>query len=290
MSTTTQTETTTQNNSISVTSESPIPSGPVSSNIIFFKGPEDGSVAFNYVEDPPEGQPQRNIQDDTHLVQISDIRGSESSFSLNTNGFTTLQDVPSEIKYEDWEDDEVVKKAYYAETEKLLLSSVPGATRIHIFDHTIRRTGPDSNRGPVQRAHIDQTAKSLRQRVRNHMGAEAETLLANRVRLINVWRPLKGPVKAFPLAMADSKTVRDEDLVPVEHRYPRFTGETAGVQFEKEQRWWYLSGMVPGERILLQCFDSAGGMARVGHTAFVDPRSPKGEGRESIEVRALVFG
>jgi len=287
-STTTQTET--QNNLISVTSDSPVPSGPVSSTIIFFKGPEDGSVAFNYVEAPPEGQPQRNIGEDSQLIQISDIRGNESAFNINTNGFATLQNVPSDIKYSDWENDDLVKKAYYAEIEKLLLDNVPGANRIHIFDHTIRRTRPESNRGPVQRAHIDQTAKSLRQRVRNHMCDDAEKLLEGRVRLINIWRPLKGPVKAFPLAMADSQTVMDSDLVPVEHRYPTFTGETAGVQYDANQKWWYLSGMQPDERILLQCYDSHGGQARVGHTAFVDPRSPEGEGRESIEVRALVFG
>ena len=44
------------------------------------------------------------------------------------------------------------------------------------------------------------------------------------------------------------------------------------------------------ERILLQCYDSEKGK-RVPHTAFVDPRTegPGWKGRESIEVRALVF-
>ena len=53
--------------------------------------------------------------------------------------------------------------------------------------------------------------------------------------------------------------------------------------------------MTNEERLLLKCFDSdevvrqSGG--RVPHTAFVDPRSPEAaKGRESIEVRALVFG
>lgn len=194
------------------------------------------------------------------------------------------------MSYEDWENDQVIKQKYYPEVEKLLLENVPGANRVFFFDHTIRRTKPDAARAPVTRAHIDQTRKSSAQRVRNHMGDEAETLLAGRYRIINVWRPLRGPVKAFPLAMADSQSVADEDLVPVEHRYPHMTGETAGVKYAEAQRWWYLSGMNVDERILLQCFDSQGGRARVAHTAFVDPRSPEGEGRESIEVRALVFG
>lgn len=44
------------------------------------------------------------------------------------------------------------------------------------------------------------------------------------------------------------------------------------------------------ERLLLQCFDSERG-GRAPHSAFEDPRSGgDAKGRESIEVRALVFG
>jgi len=288
MSTTTKTQQ--QVASIAVVTDLSVPRGTVQSEITFFQDPEDGSTPFNYVATPPEGQPQRNFGENVVNVNIQDIRDNQSMFSLNTSGFTTISSVPSEVTYEDWEDDEVVKEKYYPEVEKLLLNNVPGAKRIYFFDHTIRRTRPDAERGPVTRAHIDQTLKSATKRVQKHMGDEAEELLKNRVRLINIWRPLKGPVKAFPLAMADSRTVADADLVGVEHRYDTFTGETAGVRYADGQEWWYLSGMTPDERILLQCFDSQGGRARVGHTAFVDPRSPEGEGRESIEVRALVFG
>jgi hypothetical protein len=71
-------------------------------------------------------------------------------------------------------------------------------------------------------------------------------------------------------------------------------GETAAVRFNKGQRWYYWSGMRNEERLLLKCFDSDetfGANGRVPHTAFEDPRTPKdAPGRESIEVRALVFG
>lgn len=75
-------------------------------------------------------------------------------------------------------------------------------------------------------------------------------------------------------------------------------GQTAGIRHDPAQEWFYLSGMTGDERVLLECFDSEalkdgsgvrGG--RVAHTAFADPRTREGaEGRESIEVRALVFG
>jgi len=289
MSTTTQTQQRIQ--SIASASDSPVPRGTVQSQITFFKDPEDGSVPYFYTfSPPPDGQPQSNVGSIVESINIQDIRGKESSFSLDKAGFATISSVPSDIRYDDWSNDEVIKEKYYPEIEKLLLDNVPGAKRIVLFDHTIRYSKPGASRGPVQRSHIDQTNKSAVQRVRNHMGDEAEELLKDRVRLINIWRPLKGPVKAFPLAMADSTSVTDADLVGVEHRYETFTGETAGVRHTDAQRWWYLSGMNTDERILLQCYDSHGGKARVAHTAFIDPRSPADEGRESIEVRALVFG
>lgn len=59
----------------------------------------------------------------------------------------------------------------------------------------------------------------------------------------------------------------------------------------------YLSGMRDDERLLLKCadlWDVVDGEVigkRMPHTAFTDPRSWVGaRPRESIEVRALVFG
>ena len=78
-------------------------------------------------------------------------------------------------------------------------------------------------------------------------------------------------------------------MVGIEHRYPERTGETAAVRWTEGQQWWYWSGMEEGERLLLCCWDSETGV-RVPHCAFVDPRSEAGANRESIEVRALVFG
>ena len=141
------------------------------------------------------------------------------------------------------------------------------------------------------RVHIDQTPASAEARVRVHLPpAEAEELLKGRYRLVNVWRPLNGTVESSPLAVADSTTVPSDALVGVEHRYPDRTGETAGVKFDEGMRWWFWEGMGDGERLLLQCFDSESG-SRVPHTAFKVREDEGGlKERESIEVRALIFG
>lgn len=288
MATATETATNTIRSAITATSN--VHRGPVSATFNFYNPPEDGSKPFNYVETPPEGQPQRNYSDTSLEVTVDDIRGREADFNLDNNAFAALTNIPPSAE-KDFTDDESVKKNYYPEVEQLLLDHVPGSKRIFIFDHTVRRANPNAHRAPVQRTHIDQTASSSAARVRHHLPAEADQLLQARYRIINVWRPINGAVESFPLGFANSASVPDEALVGIEHRYPDRTGETAAVSYTDGQHWCYWSGIDDNERILLECYDSENSKGRVPHSAFVDPRSGEGaKPRESIEVRALVFG
>lgn len=303
-----------------------VPRGDVVAKLNFFVPPADGAVPFNYVDAPPPGEPQNNFGTETQDVLIHDIRGREHEFSdtpgsLDRNAFLVVQNLPPSAE-SDFLEDESIKKNYYPEVEDLLLKNIPGANRVVIFDHTVRRGKPGTpeegddekdqkdqkakenpTRTPVTRVHIDQTAEAAAQRVHRHLPVdETAKLLQGRYRIINVWRPLnKKPVETFPLAFASSQTVRDEDVVAVEHRYPAargaYVGQTAGIRYHEDQQWHYLSGMGGDERLLLECFDSEGlkGGAvkggRLAHSAFEDPRSrPDAEHRESIEVRTLVFG
>ncbi|KAK3344445.1 hypothetical protein B0T25DRAFT_328133 [Lasiosphaeria hispida] len=277
-----------------------IPRGPVTATLNFFQPPSDGAAPFNHVDTPPAGLPQRNFSDAAHAVPIHDIRGAESQYTLDNDAFQAILSVPPSPETA-FTSDASIQANYYPEIESLLLSHIPGSTKVVIFDHTIRRSSPTAPRAPVQRVHIDQTAPSAAQRVRRHLPAEeADALLQGRYRIVNVWRPLnKNPVESFPLAFASSATLEDDDVVPVEHRYSTgYKGQTAAIKHNAGQRWHYLSGMTGDERLLLECFDSEGlkegsGVkgGRLAHTAFEDPRTrPDAEGRESIEVRALVFG
>ncbi|KAK0706541.1 hypothetical protein B0T26DRAFT_656706 [Lasiosphaeria miniovina] len=282
--------------------DSRVPRGPVTATLNFYSPPSDGSAPFNHVDTPPAGLPQRNFSDAAHAVQLHDARGSETSFTLDNDAFAIVQNVPPSAE-KSFTDDDSIRATYYPEVKQLLLSQIPGADKVVIFDHTIRRTSPSAPRGPVQRVHVDQTAPSAAQRVRRHLDAleAARVFEGVRYRIVNVWRPLNtNPVESFPLAFASSASVADSDVVPVQHRYVAtgYVGETAAIRNAPDQQWYYLSGMTGDERILLECFDSAalvpgsgvkGG--RVAHTAFADPRTRgDAEGRESIEVRALVFG
>ncbi|OTA97592.1 hypothetical protein M434DRAFT_18984 [Hypoxylon sp. CO27-5] len=233
----------------------------------------------------------------SHPVHITDVRGREAEFTLDGNGF---QYVPHVAQEKDFLDEEHIKAVYYPETEQLL-KDVTGASKIFIFDHTIRREPADKRaaadrskalRGPVNRVHIDQTYSAALSRVPHHLPAEeASELLKGRVQIINVWRPIK-TVLRDPLAIADAASVSEDELVPIPLIYPNRRGETFSVRYAPGHKWYYKSGLTPQEVLLIKCFDSKtdGRARRVPHTAFSDPRTgPDVPARESIEVRALVF-
>ncbi|GAB1309961.1 hypothetical protein MFIFM68171_00171 [Madurella fahalii] len=76
-------------------------------------------------------------------------------------------------------------------------------------------------------------------------------------------------------------------------------GETYGVLPNDKHKFYYVKDMTPDEAMFIKCFDNWGdgqpegkkGVAALTpHTAFIDPQTPPGtKGRESIEVRCLVF-
>lgn len=199
-----------------------------------------------------------------------------------------------------------MSQSYIKAEMHLLNSSSTGATRVYIFDHTIRRAPKDSRttapdgaenpppqinlRGPVNRVHIDQSYSAARNRVPHHLPEEADKLLRSRHQIINVWRPIKKILKD-PLAVADAYSVPDSDLVPVGLIYPDREGETYTVRPNEQHQWYFLYGQDTDEVTLIKCYDSKldGRARRVPHTAFANPAHANDYSRESIEVRALVF-
>jgi hypothetical protein len=112
------------------------------------------------------------------------------------------------------------------------------------------------------------------------------------VQIINLWRPIRGPLLDSPLAVCDARTVQPGELVASDLVYPHRVGETYSVKYNPDHRWFYVPAMTAEEILLLKCFDSkTDGRARFApHTAFADPTTPAGAApRESIELRTLVF-
>ncbi len=196
-----------------------------------------------------------------------------------------------------WDDDEV-RRVYYPEAERFI-AEVTGASRVFIFDHLQRRRVPgvqDRSAGgprqPATRVHVDHTARSGPQRVRDLLPDEAEELLKGRVQVINLWRPIRGPLQDAPLAVCDARTVDPKDLVPSDLVYRERVGETYSVTWNPAHQWYYVPEMKRDEALLLKIADTkTDGRARfMPHTSFTDPTTPPDAfPRESIELRTLVF-
>jgi len=261
-----------------------------------------------------------------HERHVTDLRTvPSSSIGPDISGFGFYHSPATEKEFTD---DDAIRKGYYAEVEALLRSKLPGVKKVVLFDHTIRRRQKDSPRQPVQQVHVDQTPQAAEVRVRRHVPAdEAEELLKGRYQIINIWRPIGHAATDFPLAVVDWRTMAAEDLIRVDLLYPKrdpaddgddrgketlpptvsktntegyeVKGETYGVRPNEKHAFFYVKDMTPEEALFLKIYDSRGqgqpggkeGLAVTSaHTAFEDPATPKeAKGRQSIEVRALVF-
>lgn len=255
---------------------------------------------------------------------VENMRGQEDKFGPDVSGFGVYH-YPAQEK--SFTDESRVREGYYKEVENLLRDKLSGIKKVIIFDHTIRRNQKASPRQPVQQVHVDQTPGAAEARVRRHAPEEeVEELLKGRYQIINVWRPIGHPASDFPLAVVDWRSTKPEDFVKVDLLYPKrpedddgddrgketvpnskhnnstdgyeVKGETYGVAPNENHKFFYMKDMTPEEAMFIKCFDSrsqsVGGIQGVAgmtpHTAFVDPNSPPdAPGRQSIEVRCLVF-
>jgi hypothetical protein len=248
-----------------------------------------------YTYEPPAGVARSNIAYAPHRLPVRNGREIEPSPSLDREGFALARHASA---IQDFGDEDAIRSVYYPESADIIAKAT-GASRVFIFDHTIRRRLPgvddraaDTPRQPVPRVHVDHTIRSGPQRVRDLLPDEADHLLAGRVAIVNLWRPIRGPVLDAPLGVCDARSVASEDLVPSDLVYRDRTGEIYQVAYNPQHKWFYFPAMRADEALLIKCYDSAtDGRARFApHSAFEDPTTPRdAPPRESIEIRSLVF-
>jgi hypothetical protein len=245
--------------------------------------------------EPEPGEARSNMTYDAHVMPIHDMRPIQHELDLDREGFGLIE-ARTAVK-DLWDDDEV-RRVYYPECEALI-KELTGASRVHVFDHVQRRRIPglvdysrSGPRQPATRVHVDHTGRSGPQRVRDLLPDDAEELLKGRVQVINLWRPTKGPLQDAPLALCDSRTVGEQDLVESDLVYQHRVGETYSVTYSPAHKWYYAPELRRDEALLLKIMDSkTDGRARfMPHTSFTDPTTPADAfPRESIELRTLVF-
>jgi hypothetical protein len=232
-------------------------------------------------------------QHDPRIVTIHDGRPHRASFHLDEAGLE-LAEHPTQMR--DFHDPDELAAVYYPEMQRLIAEH-SGAHRVHVFDHTLR-TSDEADRAarkirePVKSVHNDYTDWSGPNRLRELLPDEAETLLARRMAIIQVWRAINTPIARNPLAIVDARSLKPADFIAAERRFPDRIGEIYQFKYSPTHRWTWFPNMRRNEALVFKVYDSqTDGRARWGaHTSFDDPATaPDAAPRESIEIRAFAF-
>ncbi|GAA5951452.1 hypothetical protein JCM3765_005939 [Sporobolomyces pararoseus] len=147
-------------------------------------------------------------------------------------------------------------------------------------------------------AHVDQDEEYARIIAKRAAGEDVFEKYS-RVQIVNLWRPLQGPVTNAPLAVCSYRSMDfEKDLMRCAGAY----GTHWSVSFSPQQQWSYISHQMPNEALLLRCYDSEMGSKGQAlfsaHTAVdvINEPLPNGieEGtplvpRTSVEVRLIVM-
>jgi hypothetical protein len=226
-------------------------------------------------------------------VRIHNARLLIKDLSLDRQAFVLA---PHETAVRDFYDKDEIRRTYEPEVEALIKRRT-GASKVVVFDHTIRAADRGVERGhraPVRSVHNDYTEKSGPQRVRDLLPPdEAEARLKKRFVEINVWRNIAhDPVEMSPLGFVDAESIAPRDLAVCDLVYADRTGEIYQGVYNADHRWCYFPRMTREEAVIIKCYDSLkDGRARFSlHSAFDDPTSPAdAKPRQSIETRTLAF-
>ncbi len=243
------------------------------------------------------GAPEIFFKTEDCMVDIRNMRPVAGDLSLDRQGFVLLKNKTS---IDDLYDDGAIERDYNREIVELL-KDYTGADRAVIFDHTRRSdnnegaANPDGPRGPADRVHVDYTPLSGPVRARDAMGGDDyDRVMKNggRVVQINVWRPISGPVKRTPLALADAQSIKAEEMLATDQIFPDRVGEIYQVAHSPDQIWYWAPQMERDEILLIKGWDSEeDDQTRYSaHGAFRLPgQNPEDPPRESIETRTYVI-
>lgn len=252
-----------------------------------------------------------NFQQVGVATAITDLREGDLAPRLDDMGFERVVS-PLRVDAQALADEAPAALEAYQAEMRTLLTSLTGADAVVFFDATFRHEDPDAGRAPAMRpahlrVHVDQNPRSARVRATNHGGPDRAF---RRFQIVNLWRPLLAPVRNFPLALCDYRSLDlATDLVPTRLHFPPWLKdrENYSLRFNARHRWYYWSALSPDEALIFKCHDSASrGLALASgvtahddlldvaglcpHSAFFDEQGPTtGRLRLSLELRALLF-
>ncbi|KAJ5659282.1 hypothetical protein N7507_005733 [Penicillium longicatenatum] len=222
---------------------------------------------------------------------IHDIRGvnEDTKYTLETNGFVYARHPPPIFTQpKDFLDPDQVRNVFLPECEAILRKEIEGVERVFIFDWKIRKKKSAKERRTrnpnllkfARQVHVDtlltrdELKTSLTERIRNHLPKESHHLLTGRVQMINIWRPIGGPVEDDPITVCDGRTFDTSKLVETDMIRGDYNGTLMYPLYDPSHacRWYYMSRQDVEDVLLFKSFDSKeGSVKHVPHTSFSMP-------------------
>jgi len=242
--------------------------------------------------------PDRTRQDLLAVeVDIRNARTLPEPPALDREGLTIA---PHPVEGADWSNNEWIQSVYLPSCEELV-RTLTGARRCaSIFVPLQRRVDYGEHKGSIPAAqfvHLDNTYESARvwaEPLAESLGESPDESLRHAV-IYNVWKPTTPPPQDFPLAVADLRSIPEDDHVEgtvVEEFEDRsIRSPYVALLHSQGQAYYYFPDVDPDESVVfvgLQ-LDPTRKMG-CAHSAFRHPApGAVSVPRRSIESRVLAF-
>ncbi|KAF4450028.1 tetratricopeptide repeat domain-containing protein [Fusarium austroafricanum] len=202
---------------------------------------------------PPGGDlAQSNVLREKHKIQISGMRG-KADLTLENCGFEILNFL-SPLTYEDFVDPMNITIRFLPDLG-IRLKQLFGAHHVVPIDFSARQNYKHDQ--PTAMAHIDFTVEEGERMLRTMYGDRAKEILSHDWKVVNAWKPLRGPLNDWPLALCDARTVYyDQDTMPGDIVYREWATENLQVHYSPRHEWYYLPDQSVDEILLFKSADS----------------------------------
>ncbi|CAD6441552.1 8cb51d38-37e5-4b3e-8cad-3d6bbc0c8fb8 [Sclerotinia trifoliorum] len=164
--------------------------------------------------------------------ELAGLPGLPDSNHLVTPQTVTIQDIPTSLKPEHFNNEDIVEASYYSEIENLLWKERADLTAIAVLGH--------------------------------QLGQLSDRMFVNDyLRASSIWRVLKGPSDDWTLALCDYRSVDVEhDTVANDIVVAHGSGsvENSLLYYDQRHEWFYKSDMEVDDIIMFRQTDSSGAM------------------------------
>ncbi|KAF7195963.1 Efflux pump radE [Pseudocercospora fuligena] len=227
-------------------------------------------------------------------IKIHSLRSAHLDY--HRSGIT-MADLNSCMPREDFDEPSNIENVFLPSVHRCIRRTL-GVKDIYIFDYMIRKRKPsfpyhspskDTVPQPALSAHIDYTPAEINERLHNYFGEKAEELKKRHFQAINLWKPLNGPLRDYPLAYCDASTVDPEtDLMITDEVFPKMASEIYQVLYNPAHKWYWIPDQTETEIAIFAGYDSRKApRLAVPHCSFDLGDLSDGKPRQSIEVRAI---